>query len=72
MTSGNEILQIINLNYFENQLQLYLYNHQSINFSDNRKIHVSTIKYIRTQDVSQLNICFKGLLCEEKSLIDKT
>ena len=47
VTSVNEILQINNLNYLDNQLQLYLYSHQSINFSDNRKILMSTIKYIK-------------------------
>ena len=47
VTSVNDILQTNNLDYLENQMQLYLYGHQSINFSDNRKILISTIKNIK-------------------------
>ena len=47
VASVNEILQTNNLDYLENQVQLYLYGHQSINFSDNRKILMSTIKNIK-------------------------
>ena len=43
MTSVNEILQKNNLCDLRNQLQLYLYGHRSINYSDNRKIILSTI-----------------------------
>ena len=41
------ILQKNNLNYLGNQSQLYLYGHPSIIFTDNRKIILSTIKYIK-------------------------
>ena len=41
------ILQKNNLNYLGNQSQLYLYGHPSINSTDNRKLLVSTIKYIK-------------------------
>ena len=40
------ILQKNNLNYLGNQSQLYLYGHPSIIFTNNRKIILSTIKYI--------------------------
>ena len=46
-TSVNEILLKNNLNNLENQSQLYLYGHDSINFTDNRKILISTLKYIK-------------------------
>ena len=35
------------INYFGNQSQLYLDGHQSINSTENRKILLSTIKYIK-------------------------
>ena len=41
------ILQENNLNYLANQPKLYLYGHPSIIFTDNRKIILSTIKYIK-------------------------
>ena len=41
-----QILQKYNLNHLANQPQLYLYGHPTINFADNRKIILSTIKYI--------------------------
>ena len=41
------ILQKNNLNYLENQSKLYLYGHPSIISSENRKILLSTIKYIK-------------------------
>ena len=40
------ILQKNNLNYLGNQSKLYLYGHPSINSTENRKIILSTIKYI--------------------------
>ena len=43
----SEILLKNNLNRLENQLQLYLYGHDSINYADNRKILISTLKYIK-------------------------
>ena len=42
------ILQKNNLNYLGNQSQLYLYGHPSIIFTDNRKIILATIKYIKS------------------------
>ena len=42
-----QILQKYNLNHLGNQSHLYLYGHQTINFVDNRKIILSTIKYIK-------------------------
>ena len=41
------ILQKNNLNYLGNQSKLYLYGHPSIISTDNRKIILSTIKYIK-------------------------
>ena len=46
-TSINGILQNNNLNDLGKQSQLYLYGHRSINYSDNRKLLLSTIKYIK-------------------------
>ena len=46
-TSVIDILQRNNLNRLGNQSQLYLYGHQSISFTDNRNILLSTIKYIK-------------------------
>ena len=42
-----EILQKYNLNHLGTQSNLYLYGHQNINFADNGKILLSTIKYIK-------------------------
>ena len=42
-----EILQRYNLNHLGNQSELYLYGHQSINVTDNRKILLLTLKYIK-------------------------
>ena len=42
-----QILQKYNLNHVGNRSHLYLYGHQTINFADNRKILLSTIKYIK-------------------------
>ena len=42
-----EILQKYNLNRLGNQSNLYLYGHQTVNFADNRKILLSTIKFIK-------------------------
>ena len=47
MTSVNEILQKNDLDELRNQPQLYLYGHRSINYSDNRKILLSTIRYMK-------------------------
>ena len=47
VTSVNEILHKNNLDNLGNQLQLYLYGHDSISFADNRIILLSTIKYIK-------------------------
>ena len=41
------ILQKNNLKYLGNQSQLYLYGHPSIISTDNRKLLLSTIKYIK-------------------------
>ena len=41
------ILQKYNLNYMGNNSKLYLYGHPTINSTDNRKILLSTIKYIK-------------------------
>ena len=54
----SEILLKNNLNHLENHLQLYLYGHDSINYADNRKILLSTLKYIkRTLVVPQRKFC---------------
>ena len=42
-----QILQKYNLNHLGNQSNLYLYGHQTVNFADNRKILLSTIKFIK-------------------------
>ena len=49
-----EILQRNNLNHLGNQLELYLYGHRSLNLIDSRKILLSTIKYIKDIQHSQL------------------
>ena len=41
------ILQKYNLNHLGNQSHLYLYGHPTINLADDRKILLSTIKYIK-------------------------
>ena len=41
------VLQNNKINYLGSQSKLYLYGHQSINSTDNRKILLSTIKYIK-------------------------
>ena len=41
------ILQKNNLNYLGNQSHLYLYGHPSINSTENRKMILSIIKYIK-------------------------
>ena len=46
MSSVNEILHKVRLNHLENQSKLYLYGDSSMNNSDNKKIILSTIKYI--------------------------
>ena len=46
-TIVNEILLQYNLVHLENQLQLYLYGDVSINYVGNRKIIISTVKYIK-------------------------
>ena len=47
VSSAIHILQKYNLNHLGNQSHLYLYGHPSINLADNRKIILSTIKYIK-------------------------
>ena len=47
ITNVNEILLNNNLNHLGNQPELYLYGNYSINFVDNRKILISTLKYIK-------------------------
>ena len=47
MSSVNEILHKVRLNHLENQSKLYLYGDSSMNNSDNKKIILSTIKYIK-------------------------
>ena len=47
MSSVIEILRKNNLNQLGNQLQLYLYGHDSISLTDNRNILLSTIRYIK-------------------------
>ena len=47
VTSVNEILLKNNLYHLRHQSQLYLYGHDSINYVDNRKILISTLKYIK-------------------------
>ena len=47
MSSVNEILVKINKNHLESKLQLYLYGDPSINNSDNKKIILSAIKFIK-------------------------
>ena len=47
MTSVYEILLKVNLVHLGNQSSLYLYGDPSINNVDNKKILLSTIKYIK-------------------------
>ena len=47
VTCVNGILQKYNLDDLGNQSNLYLYGHRDINLIDNRKILLSTIKYIK-------------------------
>ena len=47
MASVIDILQKNNLNYLGNQSKLHLYGHPTINSNENRKIILSTIKYIK-------------------------
>ena len=47
VTSVKEILLKANLIHLEDQLKLYLYGDNSINNADNKKILLSTIKYIK-------------------------
>ena len=42
-----QILQKYSLNHLGNQSHLYLYGHPTINLAENRKIILSTIKYIK-------------------------
>ena len=43
----NAILQSNNLNFDENQLNLFLYGHSTLNPSNNRKILLATVNYIK-------------------------
>ena len=50
VTLANSIIQILqkySLNGLGNQSRLYLYGHQTINFDDNKKIILATIKYMK-------------------------
>ena len=47
LTRINEILQKYKLDHLGDQLNLYLYSHNSINFVDNRDILISTLNYIK-------------------------
>ena len=50
ITLANSLIQILqkySLNGRGNQSRLYLYGHQTINFDDNKKIILATIKYIK-------------------------
>ena len=47
MSSVNEILHKVRLNHLETRSKLYLYGDSSMNNSDNKKIILSTIKYIK-------------------------
>ena len=51
-----EILQRHNLVYLGNQPELYLYGHHSIDIIDNRKILLSTIKYIKDSQRFSINV----------------
>ena len=49
-TLASSVIQFLhkyNLNHLGNQSHLYLYGHQTINLAENRKILLSTIKYIK-------------------------
>ena len=46
MNAVSAILQKNDIDFPGNELELYLYGHPSINDYDNRKILLSTIKYI--------------------------
>ena len=48
------ILQKYSLNGLGNQSRLYLYGHQTINFDDNKKIILATIKYINQRKSASL------------------
>ena len=47
VTIVNEILNKVSLIHLENQSQLYLYGNPSMDISDNKKIILSTIKFIK-------------------------
>ena len=47
VTCINGIVQKYNLDDLGNQSNLYLYGHRDINLTDNKKILLSTIKYIK-------------------------
>ena len=47
VNSVKEVLRRNNLNHLENQLQLYLYGHYSLNHGDNRLILMATLKFIK-------------------------
>ena len=47
MSSVNEILHKVRLNHLETQSKLYLYGDSSMNNSENKKVILSTIKYIK-------------------------
>ena len=47
VNSVNEVIRRNNLNHLENQLQLYLYGHHSLNHGDNRLIFMATLEFIK-------------------------
>ena len=47
VTSAKEILLKVNLIHLEYHSNLYVYGDLSINYSDNKKIILATIKYIK-------------------------
>ena len=47
VTSVIDILQKYNLNHLRNQSKLYLYGHETINLTDNKKILMLAMKYIK-------------------------
>ena len=59
-----QILQKYNLNHLGNQSHLYLYGQPTVNFADNRKILLSTIKYMKeTQRFQRTSPLPKKILC---------
>ena len=73
MTSVKEILLKVNLIHLEDQLKLYLYGDTFINIADNKKILLSTIKYIKeTQRFSTLALPLRAPILPPLNLSDIT